>query len=39
MSAEQFRDALGSLTGVWFNEPAAQFDLRPAHLMQGATPV
>jgi hypothetical protein len=26
MSAEQFRDALGSLTGVWFNEPAAQFD-------------
>jgi len=26
MSAEQFRDALGSLTGVWFSEPAARFD-------------
>jgi mono/diheme cytochrome c family protein len=26
MSAEQFRDALGSLAGVWFSEPAAQFD-------------
>jgi hypothetical protein len=26
MSAEQYRDALAALTGVWFNEPAAQFD-------------
>jgi hypothetical protein len=26
MSAEQFRDALGALTGVWFEEPAAKFD-------------
>jgi hypothetical protein len=26
MSAEQFRDALGTLTGVWFETPAAQFD-------------
>jgi mono/diheme cytochrome c family protein len=26
MTAEQFRDALGRLTGVWFSDPAAQFD-------------
>jgi len=26
MTAEQFRDALGALTGVWFNDPAVQFD-------------
>ncbi len=28
MSAEQFRDALGSLTGVWHGAPAAAFDLK-----------
>lgn len=27
MSAEQFRDALGTLTGIWHQTPAAQFDL------------
>jgi mono/diheme cytochrome c family protein len=27
MSAEQFRDAFGTLAGVWFDRPAAQFDL------------
>jgi hypothetical protein len=26
MSAEQFRDAMGALTGVWFEKPAAHFD-------------
>ena len=26
MSAEQFRDALGELTGVWYDKPAAQID-------------
>lgn len=26
MSAEQFRDALGELTGVWYEQPAAQVD-------------
>ena len=26
MSAEQFRDALGELTGVWYEQPAAQID-------------
>jgi mono/diheme cytochrome c family protein len=26
MSAEQFRDALGELTGVWYDQPAAQID-------------
>lgn len=28
MSAEQFRDALGALTGVWPGAPAAAFDLK-----------
>ncbi|MCP5523342.1 MAG: DUF1549 domain-containing protein [Verrucomicrobiales bacterium] len=27
MSAEQFRDAFGTVAGVWFESPAAQFDL------------
>jgi mono/diheme cytochrome c family protein len=27
MTAEQFRDALGALTGGWFETPAAEFDL------------
>ncbi len=27
MSAEQFRDALGTLTGIWHDAPAAAFDL------------
>jgi mono/diheme cytochrome c family protein len=27
MTAEQFRDALGTLTGVWFERPAAAVDL------------
>lgn len=26
MSAEQFRDALGGLTGVWYEKPASTFD-------------
>ena len=26
MSAEQFRDALGELTGVWYEQPAGQID-------------
>ncbi len=26
MSAEQFRDTLGELTGVWYDKPAAKFD-------------
>lgn len=26
MSAEQFRDAIGELTGVWYDQPAAQVD-------------
>lgn len=26
MSAEQFRDALGELTGVWYDQPAAQIN-------------
>lgn len=26
LSAEQFRDALGELTGVWYEKPAASFD-------------
>jgi hypothetical protein len=26
MSAEQFRDALGELTGVWYDQPAGQID-------------
>ena len=26
LSAEQFRDALGSVTGVWFEEPSASID-------------
>jgi hypothetical protein len=30
MSAEQFRDALGSLTGVWFDKPAAEFNFEEA---------
>jgi mono/diheme cytochrome c family protein len=27
LSAEQFRDALGALTGVWHSDPANEFDL------------
>lgn len=27
LSAEQFRDALGTLTGVWHSDPASEFDL------------
>lgn len=27
MSAEQFRDAFGTLAGIWFDRPAADFDL------------
>ena len=26
MSAEQFRDAMGALTGVWYEKPASMFD-------------
>ncbi|MDB6123155.1 MAG: hypothetical protein JWQ71_2148 [Pedosphaera sp.] len=26
MSAEQFRDALGAVTGIWYEQPAAQID-------------
>src|SRR5439155_15151265 len=26
MSAEQFRDALGEITGVWYRQPAGEFD-------------
>ena len=31
MSAEQFRDALGQLTGVWYDRAAAPIDVKPAH--------
>jgi mono/diheme cytochrome c family protein len=30
MSAEQFRDALGELTGVWYDKPASTFDFTSA---------
>ena len=30
MSAEQFRDALGELTGVWYEKPASTFDFTSA---------
>ncbi len=31
MSAEQFRDALGQLTDVWYARAAAPVDIKPAH--------
>ena len=31
MTAEQFRDALGELTGVWYDRPAAQLDYTLGH--------
>jgi mono/diheme cytochrome c family protein len=31
MSAEQFRDALGELTGVWYDRPAVQLDFTLGH--------
>jgi hypothetical protein len=36
MSAEQFRDALGDLTGVWYDRPAAEIDYTPG---RGTTPL
>jgi mono/diheme cytochrome c family protein len=39
MSAEQFRDALGALTGVWFDKPAAKFDFALAEERPGSEPV
>jgi len=36
MSAEQFRDALGELTGVWYDQPAGQIDYT---LGRSTTPV
>lgn len=41
LSAEQFRDALGSLTGVWHSEPASEFDFSagaPEEFLQQVRP-
>ena len=35
MSAEQFRDALAKLTGVWYDKPAAPLDAKVAKRLKG----
>ena len=38
MSAEQFRDALGELTGVWYDQPAGQIDYTLGRNVAATTP-